>query len=252
MAERATGPRAAEEFYVGYRAMPPGLRRWVRRLAPTLLAGVALSALTIARLQSDPGAGVWETGAEIVVEGVLRAAPYPMIEGAAGGETWLLVETLKRGAQERAASLDGQRVRARGWRVERDGRKILELAPRADALVGEGAAGAPAGAARAMGAVTLRGEIMDAKCYLGAMKPGEGKTHKACATLCIRGGIPPALVVRGAGGAAEYFLLTDERGGPAPREILPLVGEPVVVRGEASEGGGWKRLAVGAGGVRRE
>ena len=28
----------------------------------------------------------------------------------------------------------------------------------------------------------------------GAMKPGDGKTHKGCAALCLRGGIPPALM----------------------------------------------------------
>ena len=38
--------------------------------------------------------------------------------------------------------------------------------------------------------VTLKGEIIDPKCYLGAMKPGGGKTHKACAMRCIAGGIP--------------------------------------------------------------
>jgi hypothetical protein len=34
------------------------------------------------------------------------------------------------------------------------------------------------------------GEVVDAKCYLGAMKPGDGKSHKACATLCVTNGIP--------------------------------------------------------------
>jgi hypothetical protein len=46
------------------------------------------------------------------------------------------------------------------------------------------------------GRVTLRGEIIDPKCYIGAMKPGGGKTHKACAQLCLSGGIPPMLVTR--------------------------------------------------------
>ena len=54
-----------------------------------------------------------------------------------------------------------------------------------------------------LGVATLRGEIVDSKCYLGAMKPGDQKTHKACATLCIRGGIPPVLVERLPGGGTR-------------------------------------------------
>jgi hypothetical protein len=44
--------------------------------------------------------------------------------------------------------------------------------------------------------IEVRGEIVDSKCFLGVMVPGSGKTHKDCASLCLRGGIPPALYVR--------------------------------------------------------
>jgi len=48
-------------------------------------------------------------------------------------------------------------------------------------------------AAVAMGERTLRGEVIDPKCYIGAMKPGGGKTHKACAE-CFS--IRPLLVLK--------------------------------------------------------
>jgi len=32
-----------------------------------------------------------------------------------------------------------------------------------------------------------RGQIVDPKCYLGVMKPGEGKPHSDCAIRCIDG-----------------------------------------------------------------
>ena len=47
------------------------------------------------------------------------------------------------------------------------------------------------------GPVTVSGEIVDSKCFLGVMVPGAGKTHKECASLCLRGGIPPAPVRAG-------------------------------------------------------
>ena len=82
-----------------------------------------------------------------------------------------------------------------------------------------------------LGVQTLRGEIVDSKCYLGVMKPGRGKPHRACATLCIRGGIPPVLRVVTGTGEARHLLLTDQDGGAINDRILDLVAEPVEVTG---------------------
>ncbi|MDE0594963.1 MAG: hypothetical protein OSB65_06930 [Roseibacillus sp.] len=54
-----------------------------------------------------------------------------------------------------------------------------------------------------LGETTLKGEIMNAKCYLGGMNPGNLKAHRACAIHCIQGGIPLVLLLR------------DRAGGPA-------------------------------------
>src|SRR5690349_19376703 len=68
--------------------------------------------------------------------------------------------------------------------------------------------------------VSLRGEIVDSKCFLGAMRPGNGKTHKACAMLCIAGGVPPMFVTRDSAGREEYYLLAGPDGGPAPSDVV--------------------------------
>jgi len=34
------------------------------------------------------------------------------------------------------------------------------------------------------------GEVLEAQCIMGIMNPGYSRTHRACATLCIRGGQP--------------------------------------------------------------
>ena len=79
-------------------------------------------------------------------------------------------------------------------------------------------------------AQTLVGEIVDTKCYLGAMKPGRGKPHRDCASLCIRGGIPAALLVRTEDGERHLVHLMS-LGRPAGREVLDFVGQPVEITG---------------------
>jgi nitrite reductase/ring-hydroxylating ferredoxin subunit len=51
------------------------------------------------------------------------------------------------------------------------------------------------------------GPLGDPKCFARAMKPGDGKTHKGCAVLCLRGGIPAVFVA-----ADRVYLLVDEAG----------------------------------------
>lgn len=52
------------------------------------------------------------------------------------------------------------------------------------------------------------------------MRPGEGKTHKLCANLCLIGGIPPMFVVYRADGPPEVLLLADLQGGPVTDALL--------------------------------
>jgi hypothetical protein len=81
-----------------------------------------------------------------------------------------------------------------------------------------------------VGELTLVGEILDSKCWFGAMRPSEGKVHKACAALCIRGGIPPAFFARGPGQQGALMIMTS--GGNAHgRDLLALVADPVRVSG---------------------
>lgn len=82
-----------------------------------------------------------------------------------------------------------------------------------------------------LGAVTLRGEIVDAKCHLGVMIPGTGTVHRACAVRCLSGGIPPMLSVTDSAGARANVWLTGPGGAPVTASLLPLVAEPVEMSG---------------------
>ncbi len=261
-----TGP---DPFYVGYRALPRTHRLFLLAAVPLALALVGVGAVGLAVSQPAWGDGQWRNAEAVTIEGVLRLDPYPTLHIAAtdGLRSYLLVRTGKLGSlamlEDRRGELDGATVAARGWVIERDGRRMLELD--ADGAGEPVVGGAPAIVARPVEAgleainplrlaltgaepVTVRGEIVDAKCYLGAMKPGLGRGHKACATLCVRGGIPPVLASLGADGRARYHLLVNETGmaltGERLEELLPLIAEPIEATGVESRVGAWRVLRL--------
>ena len=97
---------------------------------------------------------------------------------------------------------------------------------------------APAVTETRWGRLTLQGEIVDSKCYLGVMKPGHHKPHRACASLCIRGGIPPLFVLYEDDGASdrplptEHLLLVGPERQALSDEVLDYVAEPLEVTGQ--------------------
>jgi hypothetical protein len=78
----------------------------------------------------------------------------------------------------------------------------------------------------------VTGEICDGKCYAGAMHPGTGLAHKACASLCISGGVPPVFVSAAPVGNTIFLLLADHDGRPAPSRMQDFIGLPVTLDGE--------------------
>jgi hypothetical protein len=85
----------------------------------------------------------------------------------------------------------------------------------------------------------LTGEIVDSKCFLGVMIPGSGKTHKDCASLCLRGGIPPAFYVHDRAGHSSLLLLTGAMGEPVGAPALQAAGEAMSLTGSIQRQRGW-------------
>jgi hypothetical protein len=176
---------------------------------------------------------------------VLWERPYPHLILDPGETTPVfLVEQGKHGSAARCRGLEGSRVRVTGWRLDRDGREVIELVPEPGAV--ERLPDTPAAPYqdRERGPVSLWGEIVDYKCFLGAMKPGDGKAHKACAALCIDGGIPPVLVMLDVAGNRHYTLLASADGGPMGVWASEFAGEPVRVVGRMHEVGSLEVLWV--------
>jgi hypothetical protein len=160
-------------------------------------------------------------------KGTVLAWPYPAL--IAGGRAYALVGGGKHGID--VSAMDGQEVELQGALIERGNERGLQV--RAIRSTGSGAADGIV----ELGEHTLRGEIVDSKCYLGVMNPGEGKVHRDCAVRCISGGIPPAFVVRDSRGNTRMLLLTGADGKAIGREVLPYAGEPVEITGRLARRG---------------
>ncbi len=234
-----------DDFYVGYLPLPGSHARTLRMVLPALLLVAGGVAVLVGVLQRDPGAAEWREETEDV-RGTLLTDPYPLVL-TGDGRVVLLVEQGKHGARDRAEELSGRAVVATGRVLTRDARTVLELVDGRDAIQvnGEDASVEPAGV-HTSERVTVVGEIIDSKCYHGAMKPGEGKTHKACATLCISNGIP-AMFIDEAGRA--YLFSTG--GEVLDDDSLSKIGERVEVTGDVAPLGDLRVFRAEPGSVRR-
>jgi methionine sulfoxide reductase heme-binding subunit len=85
----------------------------------------------------------------------------------------------------------------------------------------------------------ITGEILDAKCYLGAMNPGYGKVHMSCAIRCISGGIMPIIVYKEKG-IEKFAVLLDRQGEAINKKILGSIGIKSTVKGHFYNYGNWE------------
>lgn len=96
-----------------------------------------------------------------------------------------------------------------------------------------------------LGMQTLRGEIIDPKCYFGAMNPGYGKPHLSCAARCISGGIMPVLKYE-VNNQNRYAVLVGLNGEKINDEVLNFIGLPVEIKGSLSTMDNWGVLKIDA------
>ncbi len=248
----------SDELYVGYqKRAPAGIARFVRRVAVLLVLVAGVLGATLAALQRPFDRGTFEWGVAREVQGTVGEAPYPHLRLAEAppvegtGSPYLLVGAGKHGAGDAVAGLEGSPARVRGSLIHRGGLAMVETGPEE---VEPGAAAAPepvgTGAWEELGVHTLRGEIVDGKCYLGVMKPGRGRVHRACAVRCLSGGVPAFLAVETTTGERPLVLLVDAELQPAPAAVRRLAGLPVEARGRLLRRDGLLYFAVAAGDLR--
>jgi hypothetical protein len=237
-----------DEFFIGYAPpMPPGLARFVTRIVIGLACGASAWAVTVAAGHVALEGGTFEFGHPQRFAGTIVERPYPALrlDDADQNPTplLLLVAPGKHGADTLVHGLDGRHLMLSGTRVRRGAHTMIEIEP-ASLVPGEASASSGASAlaqteSSGVGPITVRGEIVDSKCFLGVMVPGSGKTHTACASLCMRGGIPPALYVQDHAGHSVLMLLTGISDEAIGSQALHIVGEAVDVNGTLRRQGEW-------------
>jgi hypothetical protein len=218
-----------DDFYVGYLPKAPaGLGKIVARIAAgVLLAGLIAGGLLIFG-QPPFATSKFEYGEYRDYAGVIEEWPYPML--VTDNASFLLVAPGKHGLSDTVKGMQGKHVQLKGSLIERTPDRMIEVVP---ASIAAGAQRSQAASQRIidLGPVTLRGEVVDTKCYLGVMNPGEHKVHRDCAVRCISGGVPPAFLARDASGDSRVLLLVGEDGRALSREVLPFVAEPLEILG---------------------
>lgn len=236
------------DFYVGYVPKSPvRLARFVR-LIIFVVAGLAFCvALILVTGQRPFPNSAFEYGKISTFEGTVEGSPYPSLLLQRPGKVgpaqehsrYLLVAPGKHGADNIVAGLHGKRVRLHGQLIYRDGGTMIEVQSESITSLGDGALTTNT---KDFGIVTLTGEIVDSKCYLGVMNPGRGKVHRDCASRCMSGGIPPLFVDLDNG---EQYLLVGPGGNKLEYDSLKaFVAEPITVRGELLEKDNTKLLQI--------
>ncbi|MEJ6391888.1 hypothetical protein V8J82_01390 [Gymnodinialimonas sp. 2305UL16-5] len=219
-------------FFIGWARPDRRLWGFLVLTAVVFFVGAFGTSYLIAATQSDPGNGGRMGRAEVT--GIVQAAPYPILhvlESAQypDGATILLMGQGKNGAQSRVNDLDGQVVRATGAQLNRgdlDGMILRGGANGVQAVDGSGTLPEP----EDLGRWRLTGEICDGNCLAGAMRPGTGLAHRACANLCLAGGLPPVFVATDTVGDSAFFLVAGPDGGPMPDALLDFTA--LLVRAE--------------------
>jgi hypothetical protein len=240
------------DFYVGYLPnAPPSLAHFVRRVILLLcLLGVAI-ALALVAGQLPFANSAFEYGKMRGFEGIIEARPYPTLLVARPGEVgladkhsrYLLVAPGKHGADNIVEGFDGKEVRLKGQLIYRASETMIEVEPGSIAPLDSPLV--PQIPTVDIGAVTVTGQIVDSKCYLGVMNPGNGKVHRDCAARCISGGIPPIFVTLD--GERQFVLVGPDGNAIAPDALREFVAEPITITGEALRRGETRMLRMDLG-----
>lgn len=219
-----------EEFFIGFmKKPPPRLAIFMMVTALGLLLGMAVVAFASRATMDDGGGGRFQGNTrQAPLVGVLELHPYPVLRLPAdddnGPRTMMLSGQGKRGVIEQGSGLAGQLVDVRGAFIRRGDLTMIQVAGRGRNMgLGEADEDTTGGftptAPKDLGRWKITGEICDGKCYTGAMRPGRGLAHKACANFCVFGGVPPVFVSSAPVDGGSFFLLADENGAPLGEEI---------------------------------
>lgn len=248
------------EFYIGWQDQAPNsYAKKIRRVVFVILASVLLVSGGLVLNQQPFANSTFEINRLRTLEGILIKEPIPCLkiptgvdaQGVQQYQRVLLIGFGKHGAQptieaiekEQNQILDGKGLKLEGKLIYFDGKLAMELSAETASFKGFAEVQDVPSLPIYLGPVTLRGEILDPKCYLGVMRPGEGKPHRSCAIRCIEGGITPLFKSK-TGEANQYFFVLDKAGKPINHKIAKYIADDIQLCGTAERWDDWYVVKV--------
>ena len=191
--------------------------RFTRRIVIVLALFVPGLMTLVALCQNSVDGGGYEFGGERTFTGVLYADPLPLLHVTAGsisGHETSSPNLILVGAGKAAAPPDlmehgnGKRVTVKGRLLYWHNMMMLEINdPGSFKVLGNAPDQLPV---MKLGPSDLTGELVDTKCFFGAMRPATGKIHRGCAVRCLSGGVPPGILIRDGNDNAFVVMLTGQ------------------------------------------
>lgn len=244
-----------DEFYVPYidGSLGSKTKQTLKRFTIGVLLVIIIAALLFSFAQKPFKNSTFELTSATKITGVFHESPYPMLRVQVAKNTYkniLLLGFGKSSAnpfleqiQNEVKDLNGQTISIEGNLIYYNGKTLIQITDEEKvSLENKDRARTPA--KEIISKMTLKGEIIDPKCYFGVMKPGKGKIHRSCAVRCISGGIPPVLTTTDGNNMSQYFLLTDLKGHPIHKEVLPFIGKPSEITGIVEKMEDWYILKI--------
>jgi len=251
------------DFYIGWQdKASPAFAKPVRWVVIGLFVLIPVVAVLLVWQQRGFSDGVFEYGTLTTVEGQFIQEPVPFlrisVQSKPGAtptyERLLLIGFGKHGAEstieqweQKHGSLTDKTLKVSGTLIYYNGQAALELTEQADALL---AVSTPkitsTPVSILLGRTEVTGEITDPKCFLGVMKPGDGRPHRSCAVRCIAGGIPPLLYTTDPQRTGTGYILVGANGQPINAQMLGFVGKNVRMQGQLERADNWLILRVDA------
>lgn len=245
-----------DDFYIGY---VDNISVKTKKTVTNFVFFGILTLITIAVIfaftQNTFKNSTFELTTNTKIMGVYHEMPYPMLKVKTAENTFkniLLLGFGKSSAnpflkkiRNEISQLSGSMVSIEGNLIYYNGKTLLQITNDEKITLVEKANSQRLPQTKSLVKdMELKGEIIDPKCYFGVMKPGKGKIHRSCAVLCISGGIPPILATTDENNISEYYLITDLKGNPINKKILPYIGKPSLLTGNIVQLEDWYQLQI--------
>jgi len=253
----------SSEFYIGWMPKAPkSFAKHVRKVLLILFPVALILAYLLSSNQKKFSTANFEYGKLTEMTGIYYNNPVPLIKVYDKNRDPISIPLVgygKHGAEsaimeienERKISLNGKELTLKGTMLYGDGKTILQIDKNDNPVVNIGSGSTFSVIERDLGTQTIRGEIVDPKCYFGVMKPGEGKVHRDCAIRCILGGIPPVLHVQNEKGESNYYLIVGPHGEKISDAVQDVVAEPVSIEAKVVQQDDWVILYAAKENIKR-